>query len=86
MNSNEKNIKQKRLRLETASAVLMLLLGSGMSIAGFCVNPVGEISDSVLWLLAQSLIYAGSIFGVSVYVQRKLDDVRDLVNTTTNQL
>ncbi len=35
--------------LRPASAALMLLAGVGLSTAGFCVPPVGEISDSVLW-------------------------------------
>ena len=28
----------------------------------------GEIHDSVLWLFAQCLLYAGAVFGVSVYI------------------
>ena len=30
------------------------------------------ISDSVLWFTAQTLIYAGSIFGVKVYIDHQL--------------
>ena len=28
----------------------------------------GEIHDSVLWLFAQCLLFAGAVFGVSVYI------------------
>ena len=55
----------------------MLLAGVALSIAGFIVPPVGEISDSVLWFFAQCLIYAGSIFGVSIYVQSKFTELKD---------
>ena len=54
----------------------MLLAGVALSVAGFIVPPVGEISDSVLWFFAQCLIYAGSIFGVSIYVQSKFTELK----------
>ena len=64
--------KETRTTYQVFSALAMLLSGVALSIAGFIVPPVGEISDSVLWFFAQCLIYAGSIFGVSIYVQSKL--------------
>ena len=54
------------------SALFMLASGTGLSIAGFCVPPVGEISDSVLWYTAQCLLYAGSALGIDVVIDRKL--------------
>ena len=42
----------------------------------FLVPPVGVISDSVLWYAAQTMIYAGSVFGVSVYVNERLSQFR----------
>ena len=59
-------------RHATASAYLMLGSGVALSAMGFYVEPVGELSDSVLWLLGQTLLYAGSIFGVTVYVRQQL--------------
>ena len=35
-------------------------------------EPVGEISDSVLWYFAQTLIYAGSVFGLKAYVDKMI--------------
>lgn len=54
-------------RIQYGTAVGMLLVGAGLAIADFVVLE-GHIDDSVLWLFAQCLIYAGSIFGVSVYI------------------
>lgn len=68
--------KETRTTYQVLSALFMLLSGVALSIAGFCVPPVGEISDSVLWFFAQCLIYAGSIFGVSIYVQSKFKELR----------
>ena len=53
-------------------ALMMLMSGIALSVAGFVVGPVGEISDSVLWYVSQALIYAGSVFGVTVYIDRQL--------------
>lgn len=52
----------------------MLLSGIVLAVAGFVVDPVGEMSDSVLWYVSQSLLYAGSVFGLSAYVENKLNE------------
>ena len=51
----------------------MLLSGIVLAVAGFIVDPVGEMSDSVLWYVSQSLLYAGSVFGLSAYVENKIN-------------
>ena len=53
-------------------AVSMLIFGCSVSLMGFCASPYGEVSDSVLWILGQSLIYSGSVFGVSLYVKSEI--------------
>lgn len=68
--------RETRTDFQVYSALGMLVAGVGLSVAGFCVPPVGEISDSVLWFFAQCLLYAGSIFGVGIYVQSKFSDLR----------
>lgn len=65
--------KEAQTNIQYATAVAMLMAGAGLSIAGFIVPPTGEISDSVLWFFAQCLIYAGSIFGIGIYVKGKFD-------------
>jgi hypothetical protein len=73
------NLTYKGMKRETKediqvwTAVGMLIAGVGLSVAGFLVEPLGIIHDSVLWLFAQCLIYAGSIFGVSIYVTSKVN-------------
>ena len=69
--------KEDRTKYQVYSALAMLLAGGALSVAGFLVPPVGEISDSVLWFFAQCLIYAGSIFGVSIYVQSKFTELKE---------
>lgn len=69
---NRKHISSRLL-----SAYLLLISGTCMAFAGFCVPPVGEISHSVLWYVSQSLIYAGSVFGVSAYVDTRIKKITD---------
>ncbi len=62
------------LKVRSVSAVAMLASGVGLSIAGFCTPPVGEISDSVLWFFAQCLIYAGTALGIDVMIDAKMKE------------
>ena len=61
--------------------MLMLLSGIGLSVAGFVADPFGEISDSVLWYVSQSLVYAGSIFGVTLYIHSKFAEITTELQT-----
>ena len=64
-NAYEKcTLKQKVAML---SGIIAFILGWGLTIAGFCIPPIGEIADSVLWVLGQSLIYTGSVLGLTQY-------------------
>lgn len=72
--------REHRVNIQYISAVGMLISGIGLSVAGFIVSPLGEISDSVLWFAAQTMIYAGSVFGVSVYVNDKFRSITDKLN------
>ena len=68
--------KETRTDIEIYSAIAMLVAGVSLATAGFIVPPTGEISDSVLLLFAQCLIYAGSIFGVSIYIHTKFAELK----------
>lgn len=72
--------REHRVNIQYISAVGMLISGVALSVAGFVVPPLGEISDSVLWFAAQTMIYAGSVFGVSVYVNDKFRSITDKLN------
>lgn len=58
--------------IQVWTAVGMLIAGVCLSVAGFLVEPLGIIHDSVLWFFAQCLVYAGSIFGVYIYVNGRV--------------
>ena len=58
------------------SAIVAFILGWCMSIAGFWIPPVGEVADSILWILGQALLYAASVFGVSAYFRSETVQLR----------
>lgn len=76
--------KERRTDIQIYSAVGMLIFGVGLTIAGFIVPPIGNIHDSVLWVLAQSLIYAGSALGINVYIQTKFNDLENKIRNQAN--
>ena len=68
--------KEHKESIQVWSAIGMLAIGTALVVAGFIVPPTGEVSDSVLWFFGECLIYAGSIFGISIYVNGKIHNIR----------
>lgn len=66
--------------IQYSSAIWMLMLGSGLTIASFIVTG-GQIHETVLWLFAQCLIYAGSIFGVYIYINNRFRRLENKVDS-----
>ena len=56
-----------RTKIAYITAIIAFVIGWGLTIAGFIVPPLGAVSDSVLWVLGQTLVYAASVFGVGMY-------------------
>lgn len=64
----------------------LVMIGSGMLLTFLCffLNQY-EISDSVLWYVAQALVYAGSIFGVGMYIRTKMGDVSNDIKSYVDE-
>lgn len=54
--------------LKELTAIVLLACGIIMAFIALMLPPPGEIHDSVLYIFAQILIYAGSIFGIGSYI------------------
>lgn len=63
----------RELDFKNKVAVITCLLAFGLgwllTIVGFIVPPLGEVSDSVLWILGQALLYTSAVLGVGMYTQ-----------------
>ena len=43
-------------------------------------SAVGMLVSGVLWYVAQCLVYAGSIFGVTMYIHSKWGEVKNYID------
>lgn len=59
--------------IQYGSAIGMLASGVLLTFLSFFLNDY-DVADGVLWYVGQTLVYAGSIFGVTVYVNSRIDD------------
>ena len=57
------------------SALFMLFFWCCADTAGFVIDPAGQVHDSVLYVLGQCLIFAGSAMGISAYTSGKFRDM-----------
>lgn len=67
------DIKQRTAYI---TAIIAFFAGWGLTIAGFCVPPTGEVSGSVLAVLGEAMVYAASVFGVSMYFGHEMEKFR----------
>ena len=72
--------KATKENIQLLSAIAMLFGGFALAVAGFIVPPTGQIHESVLGIFAECLIYAGSIFGVTIYIQTKYSELRSYLD------
>lgn len=59
--------------IQYGSAVAMVLSGIVLAFLSFFLNNY-DIAEGVLWYISQALIYAGGIFGVSIYFKTRLGE------------
>ena len=67
------DIKQRTAYI---TAIVAFVAGWGLTIAGFCVPPTGEVSGSVLAVLGEAMVYAASVFGVGMYFNHEMQKFR----------
>lgn len=67
-------------------AFLAFILGWTLTILGFYVPPVGEVADSVLFILGESLIFVSSIIGVTSYFNSEARNLRHSVHSRMNEI
>jgi hypothetical protein len=68
--------KDKRQRAAYWTAIIAFVVGWGLTIAGFIVEPLGEVSGSVLAVLGEAMVYAASVFGVTLYFNHQMQKFR----------
>ena len=74
--------------IQYTTATLMVVSGVVLSFISFFTK--GDVTDGVLWYMAQGLTFAGAIFGVSVYFKTKLGEsenrIREYIRSIFDRL
>lgn len=65
-----------KLNLQLITAVILVLIGCGLLIAGFIVNPLGIIDGSVLTAFGESCTFAGALFGIDYTYRYKIKNIQ----------
>lgn len=61
-----------KLKFQLIVSAFLIVIGSGLLIAGFCVPPVGVIDNSVLVAFGEILTFVGAIFGIDYTYKYKV--------------
>lgn len=66
------------------TAVAMLSSGIVLAFLSFFIGD-HDVPDGVLWYVAQALVYAGSIFGVTIYFRSKMGEMENRQSDNEDQ-
>jgi hypothetical protein len=66
-----------RDKIMMLAAIIAFLVGIGLTIAGFCVPPVGVISGSVLTALGELLTFFASVFGIGKFTEVQIEKIKN---------
>lgn len=75
--------KHSKDLVQYVTASISIISGISLAFLSFFLNK-HNIEDSILWYIAQTFVYAGSIFGVSAYMNSKFGEIRTIL--TSNNL
>lgn len=59
--------KNTKLNIQLVSALILVVVGCGLLIAGFIVAPLGIIDSSVLVAFGETCTFAGALFGIDYH-------------------
>lgn len=69
-------------KIQYTTAVVMLLSGIVLTFCSFFMN--GDVVDGVLWYAGQTMVYAGSIFGITMYIRTKSGEIKNYIDSKIN--
>lgn len=70
----QKNTKEW---IQYGSAVVVLIFAIVLVYISYFTSKTQDVTDNVLWYFAQSLMYAGSIFGVAIAINAKFENIKN---------
>lgn len=63
--------------IQYGSAIVVLTSGIVLAYVSYFTSQMRDVTDNVLWYFAQTLMYAGSIFGVAIAIEAKFENIKN---------
>lgn len=63
--------------IQYGSAIVVLTSGIVLAYVSYFTSQMRDVTDNVLWYFAQSLMYAGSVFGVAIAIDAKFENIKN---------
>ena len=76
--------KLAKEKIQYGAAICSIVFGFTLTMMGFFASPVGEVHTSVITILGETLIFGGSIFGISLHYNNELHNFKDEVRKELN--
>lgn len=70
----QKNTKEW---IQYGSAVVVLIFAIVLVYISYFTSKTQDVTDNVLWYFAESLMYAGSIFGVAIAIDAEFENIKN---------
>lgn len=74
-----------KVNLQLISALLLIIIGCGLLVAGFIVAPLGVIDPTVLTAFGETSTFAGALFGIDYTYRYKIKNLSKDSDTTENK-
>lgn len=72
--------------IQYGSAIVVLTSGIVLAYVSYFTSQARDVTDNVLWYFAQTLMYAGSIFGVAIAIDAKFENIKNkFLNHNNNE-
>lgn len=72
--------------IQYGSAIVVLTSGIVLAYVSYFTSQMRDVTDNVLWYFAQTLMYAGSVFGVAIAIDAKFENIKNkLLNHKNNE-
>lgn len=66
-------------------AALSFLCGWGITVAGFCVHPVGEIHPTVIVIFGQAMMITGALIGINLKFKDQGNSLMEKLTATIHE-
>lgn len=63
--------------IQYGSAIVVLTSDIVLAYVSYFTSQMRDVTDNVLWYFAQTLMYAGSIFGVAIAIEAKFENIKN---------